>query len=395
MYIELWWLLLIPFVFFMLGWVAARIDIRQLLAEARELPRSYFEGLNSLLNEAPDRAIESFMVVAEKDPKTLDLHFALGTLFRRQGEFSRAIRMHQALLDRPELAASDRERAEFELAQDFNRAGLLDRAEALFLKLEGTRFEHEALGYLLEIYETEKHWPEAIRVTRRMEAVAQTPHFKEIAYYHCEMAEEALVRGDLMLAQQNVEQAFAEYRACVRAFLIQGDIEMARDVSAPDKALAAWEQIASHQIASLGLAAERIVKACQQTGQTDYALRLLARWQQEAPSLDVFHALFHLSLAVEGPQAAEQRARDEIEQRPSLFSLDHWLQARLSAVSSPEAQQRLLLIKNQVAPYLKKMGQYRCTRCGFRARQYYWRCPGCQKWETTQARRNDTPEGFR
>ncbi|MCL2871869.1 MAG: lipopolysaccharide assembly protein LapB [Betaproteobacteria bacterium] len=393
MFIELWWLLLIPAIFFALGWIAARIDIRQLLAEARELPRSYFEGLNSLLNEAPDQAIESFMVVAEKDPKTLDLHFALGTLFRRQGEFSRAIRMHQSLLERPELAARDRERVEFELAQDFHRAGLLDRAETLFLKLEGTRFEHEALGYLLEIYETEKHWPEAIRVTRQMEAVAQTPHFKEIAHYHCEMAEEALVRGDPVLAQQNIEQAFAEYRACVRAFLIQGDIELARNE--PGKALAAWEQIASHQINSLGLAAERIVKVCQQTGKTDYALRLLTRWQQEAPSLDIFHALFQLSLAEEGPQAAAQRARSEIEQRSSLFSLDHWLQARLSAVSSPEAQQSLLLIKNQVAPYLKKMGQYRCTRCGFRARQYYWRCPGCQKWETTQARRSDTPEGFR
>ncbi len=392
MYIELWWLLLIPAVFFTLGWVAARIDIRQLLAEARELPRSYFEGLNSLLNEAPDQAIESFTAVAEKDPKTLDLHFALGTLFRRQGEFSRAIRMHQALLERPDVPARDRERAEFDLAQDFHRAGLLDRAETLFLKLEGTRFEHEALGYLLEIYETEKHWPEAIQVTRRMEAVAQTPHFKEIAHYHCEMAEEALVHGDLTLAQQNVEHAFVEYRACVRAFLIQGDIEMARDM--PDKALGAWEQIASHQISSLGLAAERVVKVCRNIGKTDYALRLLVRWQQEAPSLDIFHALFHLSLAVEGPQTAAQRAREEIEQRPSLFSLDHWLQAQLSAVPSPEAQQSLLLIKNQVAPYLKKMGQYRCTHCGFRARQYYWRCPGCQKWETTQARRSDTPEGF-
>ncbi|MDR2710478.1 MAG: hypothetical protein LBB65_03950, partial [Burkholderiales bacterium] len=243
------------------------------------------------------------------------------------------------------------------------------------------------------IYETEKHWPEAIRVTRQMEAVAQTPHFKEIAHYHCEMAEEALVRGELALAQQNVEQAFSEYRACVRAFLIQGDIEMAHNE--PDKALAAWEQIASRQIASLGLAAERVVKVCKQTGKTDYALRLLTRWQQEAPSLDIFHALFHLSLEEEGAEAAAQRVRDEIEQRSSLFSLNHWLQARLSTASSPEAQQSLLLIKNQVAPYLKKMGQYRCTRCGFRARQYYWRCPGCQKWETTQARRSDTPEGFR
>src|SRR5206468_12100948 len=143
---ELWWLLPIPVLFFALGWIAARIDIKHLLRESRALPLSYFRGLNFLLNEQPDKAIESFIEVVKVDPQTIDLHFALGNLFRRQGEIDRAIRMHQNLLDRPDLPPDKRQTAVFELAQDFHRAGLLDRAEELFSRLEGSAFEVQSLG---------------------------------------------------------------------------------------------------------------------------------------------------------------------------------------------------------------------------------------------------------
>ncbi|MDR1530025.1 MAG: lipopolysaccharide assembly protein LapB [Burkholderiales bacterium] len=395
MHIELWWLLLIPVVFFALGWVAARIDIKQLLAEARELPKSYFIGLNHLLSEEPEQAIESFISVVDKDPKTLDLHFALGTLFRRQGEFSRAIRMHQSLLERPSLTEQQRERAKFELAQDFHRAGLLDRAETLFLELEKTPYEHQALGDLLEIYETEKNWQEAIRVTRRMENVAQMPHFKEIAHYHCEIAENALVRHAFDEANTALEHAFTEYRACARAFLLKGDIAFAS--GKPDAALTVWEEIAVHQPAALGLAAERVMRVCRNDNiseRIEYGIRLLTRWQNDNPSPDIFGALFSLSFAHEGAMTTVRRVKDEINERPTLVNLDYFLEAQIAV--SPERDERINLIhiKELIAPYLRKVGFYRCARCGFRARQYYWRCPGCGQWETTQPRRSDMPEGF-
>src|SRR4030095_4793729 len=153
---ELWWLLPIPAVFFALGWSAARIDIKHLLRESRARRLSYFRGLNFLLNEQPDKAIESFIEVVKVDPQTIDLHFALGSLFRRQGEIDRAIRMHQNLLDRIDLPSDRRTTATYELAQDFHRAGLLDRAEELFTKLDGTSYEHPSLSHLISIYETEK-----------------------------------------------------------------------------------------------------------------------------------------------------------------------------------------------------------------------------------------------
>jgi Predicted N-acetylglucosaminyl transferase len=395
MHIELWWLLLIPVVFFALGWIAARIDIRQLLAEARELPKSYFAGLNYLLSDQPDQAIESFMSIADKDLKTLDLHFALGTLFRRQGEFTRAIHIHQSLLERPALNDEQRGRAKFELAQDFHRAGLLDRAETLFLELEGTPFEHQALSDLLEIYETEKNWQEAIRVTRRMEAVARTPHFKEIAHYYCEIAENALVHQDLNAAEEALNQAFAEYRACVRAFLLKGDIALARQDT--DAALAAWEEIAAHQPAAVGLAAERIMRVCRDSNdpsRIEYGVRLLTRWQNDYPSPDVFNALFALSKVRGVVEATMRCVRDEAEKRPTLVNLDHLLEAQIIGSDDNEAQQNLMRMKEMIVPYLRKVGFYRCGHCGFRARQYYWRCPGCQKWETMSTRRSDASDGF-
>src|SRR6478672_12080614 len=159
--IEYWWLLALP-LFFALGWLAARIDIKQLVSESRALPMSYFKGLNFLLNEQPDKAIEAFIEVVKVDPQTIELHFALGNLFRRRGEVERAIRMHQNLVERTDLATEQRVTALYELAQDYLKAGLLDRAEEMFLKLQDTPYEQAAFKFLLEIYEQEKDWLKAI-----------------------------------------------------------------------------------------------------------------------------------------------------------------------------------------------------------------------------------------
>src|SRR3989304_644045 len=139
MEIEYWWLLALP-IFFALGWVAARVDIKQLLLESRALPLSYFRGLNFLLNEHPDKAIEAFIEVVKVDPQTIELHFALGGLFRRRGEVERAIRMHQNLVERPDLAAEQKLMALYELAQDYFKAGGLDPAAGAFLHLDGTTY---------------------------------------------------------------------------------------------------------------------------------------------------------------------------------------------------------------------------------------------------------------
>ncbi len=219
-FFDYWQLLLIP-VFFGLGWAAARVDMRQVVHESRSLPRSYFQGLNFLLNEQPDKAIDSFLEVAKVDSQTVELHFALGNLFRRRGETERAIRMHQNLIDLPDLDDRVRLQALSELGQDYLKAGLLDRAEEIFNKLLGTDFEEDAKRNLLEIYQVEKEWLKAIEIARELPDVAS---HREIAEYYCELAANEIMRSRPDSAREYLEVAMEENRKCVRASLLQGDI---------------------------------------------------------------------------------------------------------------------------------------------------------------------------
>ena len=388
---ELWWLLPIPAVFFALGWIAARIDISHLLRESRALPLSYFRGLNFLLNEQPDKAIESFIEVVKVDPQTIDLHFALGSLFRRQGEIDRAIRMHQNLLDRPDLPADKRTMATYELAQDFHRAGLLDRAEELFTKLDGTPFEHPALSHLISIYETEKDWAKAIAATRRMEELAKQPYFKEIAQYHCELAQAALVKADYAKAAVELEAAFAAYRGCARATLLTGDVDAQQGRFT--EAIATWQKIESQNPAFLALAADRFADAYRRLPDAEQGIRVLKSYQAQYPSLDLLNALFTLVLEHEGPDAAATLIKDELARNPTLLGLDRLLEAQLAAAPA-ERRHDLALVKGLVAQHIKRLGMYKCDHCGFRAKQYYWRCPGCLKWETYSPKRTEMPDGY-
>jgi len=388
---ELWWLLPIPAIFFAMGWIAARIDIKHLLTESRALPLSYFRGLNFLLNEQPDKAIESFIEVVKVDPQTIDLHFALGSLFRRQGETERAIRMHQNLLDRPTLPADKRTMATYELAQDFHRAGLLDRAEALFRKLDDTPFEHSSLSHLISIYETEKDWPKAIAATQRMEVLAKQPYFKEIAQYHCELAQAALLRSDTTSAQAEIERALAAHRGCARAMLIQGDL--AGQNGDWQAAVDAWQRIESQNPAFLALAADRFADAYRRMKDLPTGIRRLRNYQSQYSSLDLLNALFTLVLEHEGPASAAALIKDELARNPTLIGLDRLLEAQL-LTSPPDRRHDLELVKGLVGQHIKRLGLYKCDNCGFRARQYYWRCPGCQKWETYSPKRTEMPDGY-
>ena len=388
---ELWWLLPIPALFFALGWIAARIDIKHLLRESRALPLSYFKGLNFLLNEQPDKAIESFIEVVKVDPQTIDLHFALGNLFRRQGEIDRAIRMHQNLLDRADLPDDKRQVASFELGQDFHRAGLLDRAEELFTKLDGSPFELQSQGFLLQIYEQEKDWQKAIAVTRRMEALAKRPYFKEIAHYYCELAQNALLRSQFDEARTGVDQALAEYKLCTRATILLGDVE-AQEGNYP-AAIAAWQRIESQNPAFLGLVADRLAEGYRKIGDPGQGIRVLRSYEDQYPSLDLLTTLFNQILAQEGAEAATQLIKEELTRNPTLLGLDKLLEAQLMAAPA-DRRTDLELVKNLVGQHIKRLGMYRCEQCGFRAKQYYWRCPGCGKWETYSPRRTETPDGF-
>ncbi|HTP96234.1 MAG TPA: lipopolysaccharide assembly protein LapB [Burkholderiales bacterium] len=382
---EYWWLLALP-LFFGLGWLAARIDIKQLLSESRALPLSYFRGLNFLLNEQPDKAIEAFIEVVKVNPQTIELHFALGSLFRRRGELERAIRMHQNLAERADLDPEQRVNAIFELAQDYLKAGLLDRAEELFAKLAGTRHEEAALRFLLEIYEQEKDWQKAIGVAQRLAALTGHSQQKEIANFYCELAAVELMHSRPQAARPHLAEALAQHRSCVRANMLLGEVELSLGDAAA--AIEAWKRIESQDPKYLALVAEKLLAAYQRLGRLDEGLNLLQEYLVRYASIDLLNVVFQAVLEHRGAAPASRLVRDELQRNPTLLGLDKLLEAQL--LDAPAARRRdLELIRNLVHQHTRSLAMFRCDQCGFRARQFYWHCPACGAWETYSPRRTE------
>jgi len=385
---ELWWLLGFP-LFFVLGWLAARIDIKQLISESRSLPLSYFKGLNFLLNEQPDKAIEALIEVVKVEPQTVELHFALGSLFRRRGEVERAIRMHQNLLDRPDLRGEERLHALYELAQDYLKAGLLDRAEEFFAKLEGTEYEQKGLTFLLEIYEQEKDWNKAINASRRMDEVTGKSSAKDIANYFCELAaSEATVSG-AQAAQPFLDKALEVNRKCVRANIMRGDLAISEGDA--KGAITCWKRVEQQDPAYLSLVAEKILGAYRSLGQSEEGVRLIHGYLSRYPSLDLLNASFAGELELQGPQAASRLVREELVRNPTLLGLDKLLEVQMIDASA-DRRNDLQLIRNLIHQHTRSLALYRCDACGFKARQFYWHCPACNGWETYLPRRTEEQE---
>ena len=385
--LQQWWLLAIAGAF-ALGWVAARVDLRALLTESRTLPRSYFKGLNFLLSEQPDRAIDAFIEVVKLDPETIELHFALGNLFRRRGEIERAIRMHQNLLNRPDLPEEERQHAMFELATDYLKAGLLDRAEETFRQLEGTLYGTDAQRRLLEIFEIEKEWVQAIAIAEALQQAGTGSNQVRVAQFHCEIAQVALNESRLDDAKAALADALAVNRQNVRALIQLGDIAVreARD----DDAIVSWKRIEQQSAPFVSLIGDRLIEAFARLGRGDEGLKLLRSWLEVSPSIDLLETVVRATRATHGIEAANEVARLELHRNPTLLALAQYLDTRGQlALPTQEDRGDLEVVKNLVHDHTRRLGRYVCSHCGFKARQFYWQCPGCANWESYPPRRTE------
>ncbi|HSD84890.1 MAG TPA: lipopolysaccharide assembly protein LapB [Anaerolineae bacterium] len=370
---EYWWLLALP-LFFALGWLAARVDMNQLLSESSALPAAYFKGLNFLIKEQHDKAIEAFIEAAQSNVESLELHFALGSLFRRRGEVDRAIHLHQNLLERPQLSDLQKSAIMTELAQDFLKAGLYDRAEALFRTLcDVPSYQQPALRALLDIYIREREWLRAIETSQELERLSGVPFHKEIAEFYCELA-----AANPSEAPQQLAQALQVNRFCIRANVMLGD--MAATAGNHSEAIAIWKRIENQKPQYLGLIATRLLESHRRLDQAEAGLSLLKSWAQKYDLPTVLDVVYEATLAQEGAQAAAAMARDELSKRPSMNLLDRLLQAL--GRDAQHMQQDIPLMQNTVHYFLGSSRSYCCDQCGFKARRYYWQCPGCNGWET-------------
>jgi lipopolysaccharide biosynthesis regulator YciM len=382
---EAWWLVSIPF-FFALGWIAARVDIRHVIAESRRLPRSYYQGLNALLDEDPDKAIDAFVEIARLDPETAELHFALGKLFRRRGDIERAVRVHQNLLARADLSAEMSAKARFELGQDYLKAGLLDRAEETFHLLVGSPFAPQASRALLEIYQREKEWRRAIEAALALQASGSGAYQKEIAQFHCEIAQDELVHVNPDAALATLDKALAYDRNNVRAMLLSGDALLAKGDA--EAALRAWRRVEQQSAAHVGLVAQRLLEGYRSVDRLREGLNLLRGYLTETPSIDLLEVVFRGVLELDGADAANQLVSDELRRTPTLLGLDKLIEARLMH-APPDRLAELSMVKSLVGGYAQKLGRYQCDHCGFKSRQFYWHCPGCSQWESYAPRRTE------
>ncbi|QJD92006.1 lipopolysaccharide assembly protein LapB [Duganella dendranthematis] len=382
---ELWWLLGIP-VFFALGWLAARVDIRQLISESRTLPRGYYKGLNFLLNDQQDKAVDAFIEIMQLDPESADMHFALGSLFRRRGETERAIRVHQNLLARPDLPQLQQEQAQYELGMDYLKAGLLDRAEETFNTMLQGQYGVQARRALLEIFQREKEWPRAIEAAIGLQEAGAGSRQKQIAQFYCELAQDALVHLHPEQALELLEKSLQADRVNVRATMLTGDAQLVQgDV---EGALMTWRRVEQISVPHVALVAQRLMDGYRKVGRPQEGVNLLKSYLEQASSIDLIEVVYKAVLELDGMDAAKQLISNELRRTPTLLGLDKLLEARLMD-APPNLVSELSMVKNLVHSYTQKLARYQCSHCGFKARQFYWQCPGCSRWETYPPRRTE------
>mgnify|MGYP006083752179 FL=1 len=374
---EFWWLLVIPF-FFGLGWLAARVDIKQIIYESTDLPSTYFKGLQYLITNQYEKAIEAFDDAIKINNDSLELHFALGALLRKTGQIDRAINLHINLLEKRELTLEQQESVKAELAQDYFKAGLYGRSEELLLSLNKEKYYQFSLNTLLEIYVKEREWEKAIEKATELEKVSGVSFRISISHYLCEIAVSQILNKKYILAKKTLNKALEESKNCIRANILLGDIYGEEKLY--EEAIVYWKKIEFQQPEYLGLVAPKIINTLQAAGKINEGLSILARFFDLYKLKTLLNVLYENVLANEGASQAETIARNEMIQRPSLYALDKLFQAQ--AIGKTSKIENIELIQQTIKNTIGDRRFYMCDQCGFKARQFHWQCPACNAWES-------------
>ena len=378
---PLWLLLLLPLAV-LSGWYAARRDsvpVRDGQSEFN-LPSAYFKGLNFLLNEQPDKAIEVFIKVLELDSETVEMHLTLGNLFRRRGEVERATRIHQNLIARSNLSKSQRLHALYELGQDYFKAGLFDRAESLFQELSDVpQHAQQALHYLAQIYEREKEWKNAINVMHRLADITKEDKSKVVAHYFCELAQEKLDSNNYEDAKNLIHRALKEDPHCIRATIQLGDTSFHEEEYR--HAIECWRKVIEYDPRFLGEVIDNIVDGYHRLEDEVGLMQFLTQTLDKAEGPSVLLALVDEISLRHGRDKAADFLEERLQNHPSVYGLRRLLELQNGA-NSENSQMRAVQIL--LSSLIDAEGVYRCRQCGFTGRSLHWQCPGCKGWDTNE-----------
>lgn len=377
------WLLLLP-LSATAGWLTAVAKRREhKAATKKDISKNYLQGLNYLLNEEPDKAVDVFVKMLQIDSDTLETHLALGNLFRRRGEVNRAIRIHQNLIARPNLNKAERSEALFSLANDYLSVGVLDRAERLFLELVSLRAHLSAsLRCLLDIYQQEKEWHKAIEVAQKLESDTKTNMKKEIAHYYCELAEMLMDEGSRDDAYRYLKKALNTNKYCVRASLLLGSLEY---VSGRHKhAIRLYKQVREQDPDFLSEAVVPLAEAYQALGEDESLEFFIRKTMKNFPDTPIVLLLSEKIRGWRGDKEAAQFVFDYVRHHPSVSGLYHLVDLYIG-FREGRAKQDLLLMRRLLEKLMIEQPHYQCSSCGFASKSMNWLCPSCKRWGTIKS----------
>ena len=376
--------LLLPIAFYS-GWHAARKRYRnRQKPQQKNLASHFVKGINYLLNEEPDKALNFFLNHADIDEYTAETFLLLGNSFRNRGEVDRALKVHQNLMARPNLSRPQKEAAMMALGKDFLAAGMLDRAEKVFKELLSTKPKNAADAYLSlrKIYEQLKDWPQAIEVTQCIESKAKNPQLRIIAHYYCEMASAELGKGNLYLVEDYLSQAKKSYKNLARIKIIQGDIAVHEGNYS--KALTIYQGVISEEVQLISMLFDTLMQVANKIGDCDKIYRFLMEHYKKSQDINILEHL--LKLACQSSQYDDELKQileeDLHHKKLSIYSI--LKSTQLLARFSPETEdkQPLKLIEHALHNHLVEQLHFRCQHCGYKMNDYLWRCPVCHHWDT-------------
>lgn len=344
------------------------------------LSNQYFQGLNYLLNEQPDKAIEVFIKMLEVDSETVETHLALGNLFRRRGETDRAILVHQNLIARPTLNQEQRAQALYELGLDYMRAGILSRAENVFLELLRDKSRNvKAMEGLVDIYQQEREWEKAIEIMNKYQSVTGRPQQPVISHYYCELAEAGLNSGVLDRARKHVKQALTTDKNSVRASLLEAKIE--QRLGNEKMAIKALKKVEQQDALFLPEILGPLLQGYRRLGKQDEAVMyiegLIDRYHNNSLAL----ALVDVVAESGNKQHAIEVMTEQMKQQVSVGGLRKLIDLNLAS-SSGSARENLLILKDLSEKLLQNKPAYRCDQCGFEGKSIHWQCPTCKHWSS-------------
>ena len=365
------------------GWALGRFGDRDEPEAPPPLNVDYLKGLNFLLNEQTDQALEHFLKMVRVDDKTIETHFALGSLFRRRGEVDRAIRIHQNIIARPDLAADQRDQALYSLARDYQAAGLLDRAENLFARLaEGSRYQVQSLEHLCRIYEQEKDWEKAIEAGHQLEQIGGRSLALQIAHYYCELAEAAAADNDYAAARSFVKKAQTGRPRTLRGALTRAHIAQAMNDTST--ALSLYNRIINEHTYLIAEALPEIVAIYSSEGkldELDTAIRAMIRDDETMSTLVAYTSIIN---DIGGIPVIDEAVEQYVLNEPTLSEFVDL--ERLSAAPGEE-QGVLIKIRKALSKLATSTPRYQCQECGFSSQRLLWQCPSCRSWETQRPAR--------